>query len=63
MKNSLARPIGDNQWQSLEEHLQGTAQRAEAFASAFGCGEWGKALGWTHDLGKLLKAFQKKLIQ
>ena len=39
-------------WQTLEEHLRGVAERAEEFAAAFGAGEWGRLAGENHDLGK-----------
>jgi CRISPR-associated endonuclease/helicase Cas3 len=51
----------DGTWaqpQSLEDHLQGTAERAERFASAFGSGSWGKAEGIGHDTGKARDEWQ-----
>ena len=48
-------------WQTLEEHLQHTAQLAAEFAGVFGCTQWGSALGWLHDIGKAKLAFQRKL--
>ena len=38
--------------QSLMEHLEGTAQRAQRNAAKFDSGEWGRALGLNHDTGK-----------
>jgi len=43
---------GPEQWQRLEDHLQGVADRAAQFAEAFGAGGWGKLAGLWHDLGK-----------
>ena len=37
-------------WQPLEEHLKETAEKAKAFASAFGVGDWGYLAGLWHDL-------------
>ncbi len=48
-------------WQSLKDHLEGTAKLAEEFASKFGSGSWGRATGMLHDLGKAHKEFQKYL--
>lgn len=45
----------DGAWadpQTLRDHLEGTAERAEKFAAAFGSGSWGRALGLAHDTGK-----------
>ncbi len=45
----------DENWaepQTLVEHLRGAATLAERFASAFGSGTWGRALGICHDTGK-----------
>lgn len=44
--------------QSLEEHTQGVAELAEKFATEFGFGEWGYAMGLLHDKGKEKSAFQ-----
>jgi hypothetical protein len=35
----------DREWQRLDEHLNNTADCAEEFASDFGAGTWGRALG------------------
>ena len=44
--------------QSLEDHLNGTAEFAEHFALKFGDDKWGKLLGQLHDLGKYSADFQ-----
>ena len=55
-------PPGEpTEFQSLEEHLRQTAQRAEQFASVFGSGPWGALLGNWHDLGKALPSWQDYL--
>jgi CRISPR-associated endonuclease/helicase Cas3 len=50
-----------DEWHRLEEHLRGTAELADQFASEFGCGEWGYLAGLWHDLGKFSEAFQRKI--
>ena len=44
--------------QSNEEHCLGVAILARQFASEFGMGDWGYALGLLHDKGKEKKEFQ-----
>ena len=45
-------------YQSNEEHCLGVAILARQFASEFGMGDWGYALGLLHDKGKEKKEFQ-----
>ncbi len=47
--------------QTVKEHLLGTAERAEKFASEFGCGEAGFLCGLLHDIGKCSEAFQRRI--
>lgn len=47
--------------QTVREHLLGTAERAEAFAGAFGCGRAGYLCGLLHDIGKYSDAFQSRI--
>ncbi len=56
-----ARQEPDGVWvtQSLEDHLNGTAKLSGKFASEFGNRDWGELLGYWHDLGKFLPAWQK----
>lgn len=45
----------DGSWaipQMLSEHLEGTARLTEIYAAKFDSGEWGKAAGLAHDVGK-----------
>lgn len=54
----------DGSWadpHSLLLHLHGTAEKAEAFASVFHSGDWGRALGLAHDAGKGRKEWQNYL--
>ncbi|MCC7146347.1 MAG: CRISPR-associated helicase Cas3' [Phycisphaeraceae bacterium] len=58
-------------WEPLERHLQLVAEGdsdhptqlpgAARFAEAFGAADWGRVLGWWHDLGKYSDAFQSYL--
>jgi len=57
----LAHLSEDGRSQSLEDHLRGTARRAESFASAFGAETWGRAVGLLHDDGKASDAFQRRI--
>lgn len=47
--------------QSVQEHLNGTADLCAEFASAFGTEEQGRLAGLAHDLGKYSDAFQRRL--
>lgn len=51
----------DGRTQTVEEHLQGTAQRCSQFAARFGEAERGALLGYAHDIGKTSYEFQKRL--
>jgi CRISPR-associated endonuclease/helicase Cas3 len=50
-----------SEWQTLEEHLLGVAERAANFADAFRAKEWGRCAGLLHDMGKATRAFQRRL--
>ncbi|MGM9604248.1 MAG: CRISPR-associated helicase Cas3' [Faecousia sp.] len=52
----------DGTKQTVEEHLEGTAERCAAFAAAFGEEKRGKLLGYAHDIGKTSPEFQKRLL-
>ncbi|MBL7631978.1 CRISPR-associated helicase Cas3' [Frankia nepalensis] len=47
---------------TLVDHLWGTGQLAEGFASAFGAGDLGRFLGEAHDVGKASCAWQAGLL-
>ena len=54
----------DGSWrspQTLEEHLEKTAQKAEVFGSKFGSGAWGKAISVPHDAGKGRPEWQESI--
>lgn len=55
------RRDGSTAEHSLEEHLQGTALRAAAFAECFGSADWAYCAGLWHDLGKYNPAWQEYL--
>ncbi|AQT68711.1 helicase Cas3 [Anaerohalosphaera lusitana] len=48
-------------WQSLEDHLVGTADLAEEFSAVFNAERWGQLAGFWHDAGKYSQDFQKYL--
>lgn len=48
-------------WQTLSEHANEVARRAEAFAAQFDMGLWGRTLGLLHDAGKASDGFKKRL--
>ena len=47
----------DGQTQSLMQHLEGTAELCESFASKIGLGQQGKIVGLLHDMGKASDEF------
>jgi len=51
----------DGTEQSLNAHLQGTAELARAFAAAFGAEDWGYTAGLLHDIGKSSAEFQQRI--
>ncbi|MGQ0712164.1 MAG: CRISPR-associated helicase Cas3' [Gemmatimonadaceae bacterium] len=53
------RPV--HEWEPLEAHLEKVAELCATNASAFGASDWGRTLGWWHDLGKYSRAFQDYL--
>lgn len=53
----------DETWttQSLGSHLEGTARRAETFASKFENPDWARIIAYWHDLGKFNPGWQKHI--
>lgn len=52
----------DGTKQTVEEHLNGTAERCACFAVSFGEEARGRLLGYAHDIGKCSIEFQKRLL-
>ena len=50
-------------YQSVKEHLEGTANRCANFADDFESRSSGMYAGLTHDMGKCTAAFQKRLLE
>lgn len=48
--------------QTLEDHLDGVANKAEKFAAEFSSAAWGSALGVAHDVGKCREEWQKYIL-
>lgn len=57
----IAHTNSEEDGQSIEEHLRGTAERARRYAEEFGCGEAGYLCGAFHDLGKYSAEFQRRI--
>ena len=54
---------GETVYQTVAEHLTGTAALCREFAADFGAGSDGELAGLTHDLGKCTDGFQKRLLE
>ena len=54
---------GQDDWQSLEDHLRGVGDRSKAVASRFQAADLGWLAGVWHDLGKYSEAFQSYISQ
>lgn len=52
-----------SEWQTLEDHSNGTAELAAKFAGAFGCENYGRLIGLLHDIGKARDSFQAYLLK
>ena len=51
----------DGRKQSVDAHLQGSAELCALFASAFNAAEYGWLAGMMHDIGKYSDGFRKRL--
>ena len=54
---------GETIYQTIAEHLTGTAALCREFAADFGAEADGDLMGLAHDLGKCTDAFQKRLLE
>lgn len=57
-QNSVGEPV----YQTVAEHLTGTAALCRKFAAEFGAGADGELAGLLHDLGKCTEGFQNRLL-
>ncbi|MCI8423051.1 MAG: CRISPR-associated helicase Cas3' [Lawsonibacter sp.] len=57
----LAHKTEDKREQTIQEHLNGTADLCAGFAAAFGAEGQGRLAGLAHDLGKYSAAFQRRI--
>ncbi|MGD0036557.1 MAG: CRISPR-associated endonuclease Cas3'', partial [Bacteroidota bacterium] len=59
------RQNSDGSWEKhfLQDHLNSVAKMSGEFASEFGNKDWGEILGYWHDLGKFLPAWQVYLLR
>lgn len=62
-KTKYLAHIRENERQTIEEHLEGTAKHAEQFAAAFGGESYARTAGWYHDIGKCSDAFLTRLLE
>lgn len=53
---------GNKEFQTVAQHLSGTAELCRAFAAAFGAEKDGELAGLTHDIGKCTEEFQNRLL-
>ena len=51
----------EEEWQDLQEHLEGVSKRAAVSGEFFHAGDWARLAGLWHDLGKYSAAFQHYL--
>lgn len=51
----------ESDWHSLCQHLIETGERAAGFLEPVGCGDFARAAGLLHDLGKYSREFQARL--
>lgn len=56
------REDGSREYQTVAQHLLGTAELCREFAAAFGAEADGELAGKSHDLGKCTAEFQNRLL-
>ena len=54
--------IGSREYQTVAQHLTGTAELCRGFAAAFGAEADGELAGLSHDIGKCTEEFQNRLL-
>ena len=60
-KTNVGYCIDDCQYQTIKEHLEGTASLCASYAKCFGAEDAGKLCGLMHDIGKYSEGFQKRI--
>ena len=53
---------GNKEYQTVAQHLTGTAELCRGFAAVFGAEADGKLAGLAHDIGKCTEGFQNRLL-
>ena len=53
---------GNKEFQTVAQHLSGTAELCRVFAAAFGAEKDGELAGTAHDIGKCTAGFQNRLL-
>ena len=53
---------GNKEYQTVAQHLAGTAELCRGFAATFGAEADGELAGLTHDIGKCTEEFQNRLL-
>ena len=58
----VAHKTDDGRFQSVKDHLEGTAALCASFASRFGAEDAGRLCGLAHDVGKYSVGFQNRIL-
>lgn len=59
----VAHKTDDDRFQSVKDHLEGTATLCASFSKCFGAEEAGRLCGLTHDIGKYSNGFQRRIME